>query len=107
MNDEPLKPDGDSSGSPFPKIIALFGAFIPSVVAIATFGIKPTPQWLLLFLLLVNAVCSYCSAKVLLSSIKDSLSRSTYSLLLVTFFFGLNVMIVLFVGCSGMGRIAP
>ena len=102
---EPIKPNGDIN--PFPRIIWLFCAFVPSALAIVSFKIKNPGQWLAPSLLILAVVCSFASALGLLSGMKDKIVRSILAVLLAIVFFILNVLIALFVGCSGMGRIAP
>lgn len=107
--DEELKQSNQQGEGkkPFLKLIWLLCAFIPSLVAIPCLGIKNMPQWLGLSLLMVNAGCSLFAGIGLLSGIKDPAIRVILGVLLGGFFFVLNVIIVIFIGCSGMGRIAP
>jgi hypothetical protein len=70
-------PPPNYDGSDSAKVMWLFAAFLPSVIGIACFHLKHPGQWMLPILVLV------------------------------IFFFVLNAFIVIFVGCTSMGRIAP
>jgi hypothetical protein len=90
------------------KVLWLFCAFIPSVVAISCLKIPNPGQDLLAVLLFVDLVGSFAGAAGLLSgSISNKGVQSVVICFLATFFFILNIVITVFVGCSGMGRVAP
>ena len=109
MSDEPNQPNQpNGEGRQFLLLVWLLCAFVPSLVGILSLEIKNAPQGLGILLLILNAGCSLCSGIGLLSGIKDQVLRVIFGVLLGGFFFVLNVFIVIFVGCSGMGgRIAP
>jgi NAD/NADP transhydrogenase beta subunit len=108
MEDEPIKPDEPNEKKPpILNIILLFTAFIPSVVAMLSLRIKNPGQWLAPSLLVLDAVCSFAAAIGLLSAIKNKSVQPILTLVLAVFFFSVNVLIVIFVGCSDMGRISP
>jgi hypothetical protein len=99
-------PPNDQS-DPLTKIGWLFCAFLPGAVAAICFQAKFDPNWLLPALLALNVACSFFSSFGLLRGMTDKLFESGMALILSVIFFVLNVVIALFVGCSGMGRIAP
>ena len=89
------------------KFLWLLAAFVPSVAGIVCLNMRPVPQHLLTFILLASFFSSFVCSFRLLSHMKDKTHQSLCAALLGVFFFGLNIVIALFVGCSGMGRIAP
>jgi len=109
MSDEtnpPQKPDDENNSGL--KFLWLFCAFVPSLVAISFMGMKNPPQWFGVFALFLDAACSLLAGVGLLSGMKDQVVRVILGVFLGGVFFVLNVIIVVFVGCSGMGgRIAP
>lgn len=102
----PPQPDG-TGGNPLPAILWLFVAFIPSLVSIHFLGARNPPQWLATALLILSATCCLCSGFGVLAGVKDVSLRIVLGLVVAIAFFVLNVIVVIFVGCSGMGRIAP
>lgn len=102
----PPQPDG-TGGSPVSTVFWLFVAFIPSMVSLLLFQTKNPPQWSLSALLFLAAACCLCSGLGVLARMKDQVVRIVLGLVLAGVFFVLNVLVVLFIGCSGMGRIAP
>jgi hypothetical protein len=109
MSDEMLPPEKPNDETHFgSKMAWLVCAFIPCLVAILCFQIQNPPPSLFRFLLFLNSVCALCSGIGLLGGLKDKVVRVILGVFLGSVFFVLNVFIVLFVGCSGMGgRIAP
>jgi hypothetical protein len=101
----------DSSGNPNPKndpglkFLWLFCAFIPSLAGIMLLS-HPFP-WAMQFAFFLNVVCSLAAGIGLLSGMEEKVSQIMLGIFLGGGFFFLNVVIVIFVGCSGMGRIAP
>ena len=80
-------------------------AFVPSVLALALWnnsspGIGP-------IVLVPGIGCCLVSGFGITSGMKDSVVRMFAGLLLAGVFFLLNVIIVVLIGCSGMGRVAP
>lgn len=102
----PPQPDG-TGGSAFPPMLWLFVAFVPSLVSIPLLRARNPPQWSLIALLFLAAACCLCSGLGLLARMKDQVVRIVLGLVLAGVFFVLNVLVVLFIGCSGLGRIAP
>ena len=98
MNGEP---------SQYDRLLWLPCAFIPSVAGIACLGAHSPPQWMFTALVILNGGCCLLAAFGLLGGIKELIARVFLGLFLAGFLFVLNCLIVLFVGCSGMGRIAP
>jgi hypothetical protein len=105
MSEENPKPPPNSDEIVFRKVISLLIAFVPSIVAVISFGFKNPAQWLLPALILTNVVCSAIAAFGLLNGMKDKVAQAGLSILLTIFFFGLNALIALFIGCSGRGGI--
>jgi hypothetical protein len=104
-NPPPPPPNGNDEVSL--KIIWLLVAFIPSLIGIACLQIKNSDQWLVLILVVINVLFSMVAGAQLVRGIRNGLTQSIAGLFLVLFFFILNALIVVFVGCSGMGRISP
>ena len=102
-SNQPNKPEVHS----IPKVLWLFVAFIPSVVAIPCFGIKTSAPLLLPALVILDLLCSSIAAVGLVRGMKNEAVQSLLGLFLGGFFIIFNVVITVFVGCSGMGRIAP
>jgi hypothetical protein len=105
MIEQNPKPPPGSDEVVFRKVISLFIAFVPSIVAVISFGFKNPAQWLLPTLIWTDVVCSVVAAVGLLSGMKDKAAQVGLSILLAIFFFGLNAIIALFIGCSGGGGI--
>ena len=106
MTDEIIQPEPPTSkNKSFPKIIWLLVAFIPGLVGVAC--LKINAPWLLYFLVTLDIACSVSASIGLVRGMKSREAQSALALLLTLFFLVANVFIVLFVGCSSMGRIAP
>jgi Na+/H+ antiporter NhaC len=103
QSDPPPNYDGSDSA----KVMWLFAAFLPSVIGIACFNLKHPGQWMLPILVLINAIISVVAGTRLVKGMKDELVQGLLAAFLVIFFFVLNAFIVIFVGCTSMGRIAP
>jgi hypothetical protein len=101
MNEEPTEPSGQRD--PVPIIIWVFCAFAPSLIGIALLDIKNKGAWLGGSLLALNIVCSFLAAFGLLRGVIDMGSRVSLAFMLAFFLFLLNVVIVVFAGCSKMG----
>ena len=104
MSDE-LPSEPEKSGTPGLAVLWLVLAFVPSVIALATSnrpGIGPV-------VLGVGILCCLIGGLGVAGAFKKSSSASSVlvGLLLAGVFFVLNVIIVVLIGCSGMGRIAP
>jgi hypothetical protein len=109
MNEEeqsPQPPPNDEEETSR-KIIWLFAAFLPSVIGFACLHIKKPIPSLFGLLVAIDVVCSVAAGKALVRGMKDEASRIFLGVFLSLFFIVLNALIVLFIGCSGMGRIAP
>ena len=89
------------------KLLWLCAAFIPSVIGVACLQLKNPGQGLLPALLILNLVFCVTASIGLLQGMKSEASRFIFAVFLILCFFVLNTLIVLFIGCSGMGRIAP
>ena len=100
-------PSLGNGSDPVRKIIWLFAAFFPGVAGIICLNIKNPGSWLFPALLILNLVFSVASSVGLVKGMKNEGSQFALGFFLTGFFFVLNAFIVLFVGCSGMGRIAP
>jgi hypothetical protein len=107
MSDEPNPTPGEDKKILL-KILYVFIAFLPSLVGIASFQLKNQGQGLIQFLFFLNLICSIVASLGLAQGIKSDGLQFLLNLFLIPAFFVMNVLIVLFVGCSGMGgRIAP
>jgi hypothetical protein len=109
-----LREPGDNRGEP-PEpekldrtgaiVLWLVVAFVPSLVALSTFDSRsPTVSG---GVLILAVACCLCSGFGVLGRTKYPETRILFGLLLAGIFFVLNVFIVIFIGCTGMGRIAP
>ena len=109
MNEEnnQLKPPPDEDTESVRKAIWLLAAFVPSVVGIACLQIKNPGQGMLPLMLVADLICSVAASVGLVRGMKNGGAQFIIGFFLIPFFFVLNGLIVLFVGCSGMGRIAP
>jgi hypothetical protein len=105
MDDGPNR--RDRQGNKVPMVVWVMCAFVPSIAGIASLQIKPQGQWVFPCLLVLNILCSLAAAFGLVSRMKDDGMRVLCGLLLAIFLFFMNVVIVVFAGCSSMGRIAP
>jgi len=107
MNEEsnlPKPPPNEGDESVL-KAIWLLAAFVPSVIGIACFQVKNPGRGLLPLLIALNLILSVAATVGLVRGMKSGGAQFIIGLFLIPFFFVLNVLIVLFVGCSGMGRI--
>jgi len=109
MNEESDPPrfpanNGEGAGR---RILWLLTAFVPSVIGTVCFQLKNIGSWLLPVLILLTLICCVAASVGLVRGMKNKAAQPIVGLLLIPFFIGLNVLIVLFIGCSGMGRIAP
>ena len=102
MNEETQPPPPDD----VPAILWLLLAFLPAGLGILFLHI-PRASGLFPELLFVNFICCLFGAGKLARRIKNSEARMLVAFFLFCFFFGFNALTVLFIGCSGMGRIAP
>jgi len=91
----PVKPNPE--GRP-PKFLWLFCAFAPSLIAIPMLNAAVPALAPLLFGL--NVLCSLSAGIGLVRGITSEIARFFLGLFLAGIFFVLNVMIVIFVGCS-------
>jgi uncharacterized membrane protein YphA (DoxX/SURF4 family) len=105
MSEDNPKPPPSSDEIVFRKVISLCIAFVPSIVAIISFGSKSPAPGFLTILIWTNIVCSAIGTLGLLSGMKDRAAQVGLSILLIIFFFGLNAIIAVFIGCSGTGGI--
>ena len=85
------------------KILWLFAALSPSGIAIGFF--KPEGSEFFLFGLCV--VLCVAASVGLVRGMRNKVWQRLFCVLLAFFFFALNTLIVVFAGCSSMGRIAP
>jgi hypothetical protein len=99
-------PNGEK-GTRVPVIVWLLCAFAPSVAGIGCLEIRAQGQWVFPFLLVLDTLCSLAAAFGLVSWVKDNGLKVLYGLLLAILLFFMNVVIVVFAGCSAIGRIAP
>jgi hypothetical protein len=101
------QPPPDDDAEVFRKIMWLCAALFPSLIGFACLHMKPSGQSLLLLLVAVDLICSVAGSIGLVRRMKSAASQVFWGFFFSLFFFVLNALIVLFMGCSGMGRIAP
>ena len=91
------------------KILWLCAAFIPSVIGVALSRNSRTMQWPFgtgfargenELLLALGVICSVAASIGLARGRKTAESRVRLGFVLSLFFFGLNAVIVLFIGCT-------
>ena len=100
--EEPKKDAGDAGM----KILWFLFAFVPSIVSIPFKG-NNASGFPIQGLTALAIICCLFSGFGVSRGVKDMVSRAFLALFLAGLFFVLNVFIVILVGCSGMGRIAP
>jgi uncharacterized membrane protein YphA (DoxX/SURF4 family) len=107
MNEEEQFPQPPPSGgdATFRKIMWLCAALCPSAIGFACVHIKNPGQLLFPCLVVVDVICSVAGSLGLVRGMKTAASRAFLGLFLSVFFFVLNAVIVLFMGCSGIGGI--
>ena len=105
MNEEPNPPNNVGNG--MHPLLWLLVAFIPSIVALGCLGSKTVGSALVPVLLILDVGCSLAAGFGFVSGMKSLAGKVALGLFLGVFFVLLNAAIVLFLGCSGMGRIAP
>jgi hypothetical protein len=86
-------------------VLWLLFAFVPCFVAIPLMN-NPSPT-VSGGLLILTVTCSLCSGIGVLRGVKNQAARILLGLVLAGVFFVLNVIVVVFIGCSNMGRVAP
>jgi len=109
MNQESnqTNPQPDQNYDSIHKVVWMIAAFVPSVIGIACLQIKNPGNGLFPILVMLNLALSVAASIGLVRGMKNTGSKILLGLFLSAFFFVLNVVIVVFVGCSGAGRIAP
>jgi hypothetical protein len=89
------------------KMASLVVVFVPSILAIFLISFKYAPSWILPVLAILNLLCSAVGSVGLVRGLKHDSMKFLLVCVLVPFFFLLNVLIVIFIGCSGQGGFAP
>ncbi len=116
MNDqpEPLPPANVSvpPGKPapqktLPKIVWLFEAIIPSVLALGMMQITPIDQSLGKALLILTLICSLVAGIGLVSGMRSRALRVILSIFLMGFLFIANMVVFILIGCSQTDRTSP
>jgi len=114
MNDQPEPPPesepippGEPAPQPLPKIVWLFEAFIPSVLALGIMQSATVAPGLGIALLILTVICSLVAGIGLVGGMKTRVSQVILAIFLTGFFFIANMVIVVLIGCSHMGRISP
>ncbi|HWD93215.1 MAG TPA: hypothetical protein VG938_12800 [Verrucomicrobiae bacterium] len=108
MNEEPNPtPNPKRVNSAGVAVIWLVFAFVPSLVAAPFINGRYAAHFSGPAFLFFAAACCLCSGFGVLRGVKNQAVRVVLGLFLVGVFFILNVFIVILVGCSGTGRIAP
>jgi hypothetical protein len=104
MNEE-SSPDPQDPKTPGAAFLWLLLAFVPGVLALALPNSSLGAIGPLLFFF--GAGCCLASGFGIADRMKNPAARILVGLLLSGAFFVLNVIIVILIGCSSMGRIAP
>jgi uncharacterized membrane protein YphA (DoxX/SURF4 family) len=99
-------PPGDE-GKTFPKILWLFVALFPSALAFVCFRFTRVDSTVPAVLAVVDLVCSVAAGIGLARGIKSAAAKAFLAFVLCVFFFILNAIIVLLLGCTGAWRGAP
>jgi len=109
MNEEQQAspPPPDENNAAAWKVMWMCAAFIPSVVGMACLQWKSKGQWPFLLVVSLDLICSLAGSIGIVRGMKNGALRMFLGFALSVFFFILNAVIVLFMGCSGTGRIAP
>ena len=98
MNDEPdPMPQPPRGGGP-PRWLWLFCAFAPALVTISI--IDSIGPGLMPVLFGLNVCCSSAAGMGLVRGIQHNVAQLFLGLFLVAIFFVLNIVIVIYVGCS-------
>jgi len=96
-------PNSGESKSLVLTIFCLILAFLPSVFGLGLINSPAGGS----ALLVLGATCCLISGFGISRHMENPVARTLCGLLLAGLFFFLNVIIVVLIGCSGMGRIAP
>lgn len=104
---EPTQPPPKDGDAYVVKMVWLCAAFFPSAIGIACLHFKNPFRWLFPLILTLNLIFSVAASIGLVRGMRSAASKFILGFFLILFFFVLNALIVLFIGCSGMGRIAP
>jgi len=100
-------PAGEPGPKPLPKILWLFEAFIPSVLALGIIQKTNVAPGLGLALIILNFVCSLVAGIGLVRGMKSKVSQIILAIFLTGCFFIANVVVAVLIGCASMGRISP
>jgi hypothetical protein len=82
-------------------------ALSPTAFGLLCIGLRDNGRFLLMICPVLDVICSVVGGIGLACQAKTAASRFFAGLFMVPFFILLNAAIVLFIGCSGVGRIAP
>jgi hypothetical protein len=99
------QPPLNEGGAPFWKIMWLCAALLPSFIGFAYAYFRNTGPSFTPLLAAVDLVCSVSGSLGLVRGMKSASTRGLLGLFLSVFFFVLNAIIVLFMGCSNVGGI--
>lgn len=116
LRDSGPPPDGELPAPREPKspgatVLWLFVAFVPSLIGLPM--VKPMvngklPTSLLVPLSLLAVACSLVSAFGLLRKVEPEGKRNLFAVFLAIGLFVLNILIVVFIGCSSaLGNLGP
>ena len=101
------QPPPNEGHEPIPKIFWLFAAFVPSLIGVALLYLRSVGRGMLPLAVIADVILSVVAGVGLVRGMKNPGVAFILGCFLVAFFFVVNALIVLFVGCGGMGRIAP
>ena len=93
---------GETNNRAATVLVWLIVAFVSGAIFIALLGAKNAPVWAGVGVLFLAAGCCLCSAFGMLGGVKDQIARIVLGLFLAGVLFAVNVVVVVFVGCSKM-----
>jgi hypothetical protein len=109
MNDQPEPPPesepippGEPAPQPLPKIVWLFEAFIPSVLALGIMQSATVAPGLGIALLILTVVCSLVAAIGVVRGMESKAEQIVLAIFLTGVFFIANLVVVVLIGCSHM-----
>jgi hypothetical protein len=106
-DDKIIPPTPGEPNEGVPKLMWLGVALAPTVIGLICFQARTAALPLFPLLVILDVVCSIAGSVGLVRGTRDAAARVFLGLFLTAFFFILNALIVLFIGCSGshMGRL--
>jgi hypothetical protein len=100
MNEDPPKPPPVPGDKTFQKIIWVIVAFLPGLIGIIVVSTTNTDNGALSFLIILNIACSIAASVGLVRGMEVRWVQVLVAFLLIPAFFVINMIIVIFVGCT-------